>query len=193
MSRRKIKIIIFNKLFKCKLVRSFVLSLSSFSPGLILFLLTVNLFPSLHDGWSNIIKFVVLAMVTTIFSLWIIRYLPDSEDTMLVENIQPIENEAIPTYLGLFIIMLSLGAVNLIYQALIFITIFLIWWLFMERSHYFNIIWLICYRYYKVQDNHGNTYGIYSKRKDLKLQNSQLKLTKLVRVNNFTFIERKYR
>ncbi|WP_224142970.1 hypothetical protein [Leuconostoc gasicomitatum] len=132
-------------------------------------------------------------MVTTIFSFWIIRYLPDSEDTMLVENIQPIENEAIPTYLGLFIIMLSLGAVNLIYQVLIVITIFLIWWLFMERSQYFNIIWLICYRYYKVQDNHGNTYGIYSKRKDLKLQNSQLKLTKLVRVNNFTFIERKYR
>ena len=188
------KISNFKKLLRL-LWKSFILSFSSFSPGLLLFLLTVDVFPQLHSVWLNVIKFVVLAIVVMILALLTIPRVLDTEsgDTMLIENIQPAESETIPTYLGLFVIMLSLGSVNIIYQGLIVISVFLIWWLFMERSHYFNIVWLMCYHYYKVQDNHGNTYGVYSRQKDLKLQNTQLKLTKLVRVNNFTFIERKYR
>ncbi|MFT9266987.1 hypothetical protein [Oenococcus sp.] len=177
-----------------KFIKSFLLSLSSFSPGLLLFLLTVNLFPSLRGGWFSLAKFVLLTVFTIVFSVILIVCLAhgmdkNGEDSMTVANVQPIESETIPTYLGLFIIMLSLGELAFIYQALVTVMMFFVWWLLMERSYYFNIVWLILYRYYRVQDEHGNVYTIYSYRRDFKLQNKNKKLNKLVRVNNFTFIE----
>lgn len=174
--------------------KSFILASSSFSPGLFLFLLTVDIFPGVQSYWLIFIKFLVLTIILIAIaniSLWSVNRKLDEPDTMLIKNIQPIENDAIPTYLGLFIIMLSLGTVNIVDQVLIVITIFLIWWLFMERSYYFNMIWLMYYRYYKVQDNHGNTYSVYSKRRNIKLQSNQLNMSNLQRINNFTFIERK--
>ena len=56
----------------------------------------------------------------------------------------------------------------------------------MERSYYFNLIWLFRYRYYRVSDDKGNIYIIYSKRKDSK---SPIQFNNLRRINNFTFFE----
>ena len=83
--------------------------------------------------------------------------------------------------------MLGLGSLSLIYQMFIVLFIFGIWFVLMEKSYYFNLIWLLKYRYYKVQDEIGNTYIIYSKRNDVKEVGE---IQNLVRINNFTFWRR---
>jgi len=85
------------------------------------------------------------------------------------------------------VIMLGLGSLSLIYQMFIVLFIFGIWFVLMEKSYYFNLIWLLKYRYYKVQDEIGNTYIIYSKRNDVKEVGE---IQNLVRINNFTFLEK---
>lgn len=111
----------------------------------------------------------------------------EANDTAQVESIQPVENEIIPTYLGLFVIMLGLGELTFLYQIVVIVLIFLIWWILMERSYYFNLIWLLSYRYYRVTDKNGNVFIIYSKKKDVKETGT---IKGLVRINNFTFLEK---
>lgn len=146
-----------------KFLERLFLSLSSFFPGLILFFLTINICPNVENLLAS--------------------------GTNTIVSIQPVEHEIIPTYIGLFVIMLGLGSLSFIYQIFIVFFIFVIWFVLMEKSYYFNLIWLLVfkYRYYKVQDEIGNTYIIYSKRNDVKEVG---KIQNLVRINNFTFLEK---
>ena len=173
-----------------RLCLSFCLSICSFSPGLVLYLFTIDIFPS-HDSYVfSLFKIVVLVLLMFSFSLGILKRLikfKEANDTAQVESIQPVENEIIPTYLGLFVIMLGLGELTFLYQIVVIALIFLIWWILMERSYYFNLIWLFSYRYYRVTDKNGNVFIIYSKKKDVKETGS---IKGLVRINNFTFLEK---
>ena len=151
-----------------RLCLSFCLSICSFSPGLVLYLFTIDIFPS-HDFYvCGFLKIGVLIFLMLPFSFGILQYLKrfkEANDTAQVESIQPVENEIIPTYLGLFVIMLGLGELTFLYQIVVIVLIFLIWWILMERSYYFNLIWLLSYRYYRVTDKNGNVFIIYSKKK----------------------------
>ena len=173
-----------------RLCLSFCLSICSFSPGLVLYLFTIDIFPS-HDSYVfSLFKIVVLVLLIFSFSFGILKRLikfKEANDTAQVESIQPVENEIIPTYLGLFVIMLGLGELTFLYQIVVIALIFLIWWILMERSYYFNLIWLLSYRYYRVTDKNGNVFIIYSKKKDVKETGT---IKGLVRINNFTFLEK---
>ncbi|MBN2958257.1 MAG: hypothetical protein JTJ17_01115 [Streptococcus gordonii] len=173
-----------------RLCLSFCLSICSFSPGLVLYLFTIDIFPS-HDSYVfSLFKIVVLVLLMFSFSFGILKRLikfKEANDTAQVESIQPVENEIIPTYLGLFVIMLGLGELTFLYQVVVIALIFLIWWILMERSYYFNLIWLLSYRYYRVTDKNGNVFIIYSKKKDVKETGN---IKGLVRINNFTFLEK---
>ena len=173
-----------------RLCLSFCLSICSFSPGLVLYLFTIDIFPS-HDSYVfSLFKIVVLVLLMFSFSFGILKRLikfKEANDTAQVESIQPVENEIIPTYLGLFVIMLGLGELTFLYQIVVIALIFLIWWILMERSYYFNLIWLLSYRYYRVTDKNGNVFIIYSKKKDVKETGN---IKGLVRINNFTFLEK---
>lgn len=173
-----------------RLYLSFCLSICSFSPGLVLYLFTIDIFPS-HDSYVfSLFKIVVLVFLMFSFSFGILKRLikfKEANDTAQVESIQPVENEIIPTYLGLFVIMLGLGELTFLYQIVVIVLIFLIWWILMERSYYFNLIWLLSYRYYRVNDKNGNIFIIYSKKKDVKETGT---IKGLVRINNFTFLEK---
>ena len=173
-----------------KLCLSFCLSICSFSPGLVLYLFTIDIF-TLHDSYVfSLFKIVVLVLLMFSFSFGILKRLikfKEANDTAQVESIQPVENEIIPTYLGLFVIMLGLGELTFLYQVVVIALIFLIWWILMERSYYFNLIWLLSYRYYRVTDKNGNVFIIYSKKKDVKETGT---IKGLVRINNFTFLEK---
>ena len=173
-----------------RLCLSFCLSICSFSPGLVLYLFTIDIFPS-HDTCAcSFLKIGVLILLMLSFSFGALRYLirfKEANDTAQVESIQPVENEIIPTYLGLFVIMLGLGELTFLYQIVVIALIFLIWWILMERSYYFNLIWLLSYRYYRVTDKNGNVFIIYSKKKDVKETGT---IKGLVRINNFTFLEK---
>ena len=111
-------------------------------------------------------------------------------DTLVIQEIQPMEQDIIPIYIGLFVIMLNIGNLSVFVQYLLIFILFVIWWRFLEQSYYFNIFWLIKYRLYKVKDLNGNVYSVYTKRCDIKLidSNNREKL-KLVRISNFSFIE----
>ena len=173
-----------------RLCLSFCLSICSFSPGLVLYLFTIDIFPS-HDFYVfSLFKIVVLVFLMFSCSFGILKRLikfKEANDTAQVESIQPVENEIIPTYLGLFVIMLGLGELTFLYQIVVIALIFLIWWILMERSYYFNLIWLLSYRYYRVTDKNGNVFIIYSKKKDVKETGT---IKGLVRINNFTFLEK---
>ena len=177
------------KKFK-RLCLSFCLSICSFSPGLVLYLFTIDIFPS-HDTCAcSFLKIGVLIILMFSLSFGMLKlFLKKSkaDDTAEVNSIQPVENEIIPTYLGLFVIMLGLGELTFLYQIVVIVLIFLIWWILMERSYYFNLIWLLSYRYYRVTDKKGNVFIIYSKKKDVKETGT---IKGLVRINNFTFLEK---
>lgn len=136
-----------------------------------MYLFTIDIFPS-HDTYvCSFLKIGVLTFLMLSFSFGVLQYLirfKEANDTAQVESIQPVENEIIPTYLGLFVIMLGLGELTFLYQIVVIVLIFLIWWILMERSYYFNLIWLLSYRYYRVTDKNGNVFIIYSKKKMLK-------------------------
>ena len=173
-----------------RLFLSFCLSICSFSPGLVLYIFTIDIFPS-HDTCAcSFLKIGVLIFLMLTFSFGVLQYLirfKEANDTAQVESIQPVENEIIPTYLGLFVIMLGLGELTFLYQIVVIALIFLIWWILMERSYYFNLIWLLSYRYYRLTDKNGNVFIIYSKKKDVKETGT---IKGLVRINNFTFLEK---
>ena len=173
-----------------RLCLSFCLSICSFSPGLVLYLFTIDIFPSQDSYVCSFLKIGLLIFLMLSFSFGIlklvIRY-KKANETAQAESIQPVENEIIPTYLGLFVIMLGLGELAFLYQVVVVILLFLIWWILMERSYYFNLIRLLSYRYYRVTDNAGNVFIIYSKKKDVKETGT---IEGLVRINNFTFLEK---
>ena len=87
------------KKFK-RLCLSFCLSICSFSPGLVLYLFTIDIFPS-HDTCAcSFLKIGVLILLMLSFSFGALQYLirfKEANDTAQVESIQPVENEIIPT------------------------------------------------------------------------------------------------
>ena len=177
--------------FSNEIFRKIIFVVKFFFPGLILFFLTINICPNVENLLASGTKIFILILVMLVVAFGTLNYFEKKEnyDTATIVSIQPVEHEIIPTYIGLFVIMLGLGSLSFIYQIFIVFFIFVIWFVLMEKSYYFNLIWLLVfkYRYYKVQDEIGNTYIIYSKRNDVKEVG---KIQNLVRINNFTFLEK---
>ena len=153
----------------------FLLSLSSFSAGGILYLFTNPLNLSLEYYWLIVlVVFFIFLFGALCLESCYRNFYQRENDTLIVQEIQPMEQDIIPIYIGLFVIMV----------------LFTIWWKLLEQSYYFNIFWLTKYRLYKVKDKEGNIYSIYTKRKDLKLTRVRSEENfNLVRINNFSFIE----
>ena len=169
----------------------FLLSLSSFSAGGILYLFTNPLNLSLEYYWLIVlVVFFIFLFGALCLESCYRNFYQRENDTLIVQEIQPMEQDIIPIYIGLFVIMLSIANLSIDLQILLILILFTIWWKLLEQSYYFNIFWLTKYRLYKVKDLKGNIYSIYTKRKDLKLTRvkSEEKFN-LVRINNFSFIE----
>ena len=169
----------------------FLLSLSSFSAGGILYLFTNPLNLTLEYYWLIVLfAFFMFLFVALGLESCYRNFYQGEKDTLIVQEIQPMEQDIIPIYIGLFVIMLSIGNLSIDLQALLILVLFTIWWKLLEQSYYFNIFWLTKYRLYKVKDLEGNIYSIYTKRKDLKLTRVKTEEKfNLVRINNFSFIE----
>lgn len=169
----------------------FLLSLSSFSAGGLLYLFTNPLKLSFEYYWLIVlVAFFIFLLVALCLESCYRKFYQGENDTLIVQEIQPMEQDIIPIYIGLFVIMLSIVNLSIDLQILLILVLFTIWWKLLEQSYYFNIFWLTKYRLYKVKDLEGNIYSIYTKRKDLKLTGvkSEEKFN-LVRINNFSFIE----
>lgn len=168
----------------------FFLSLSSFSAGGILYFFT-NPFQLIFEYyWLMIVGAIIILSVFALCLDFFYCRNCDEYDTLIIQEIQPMEQDIIPIYIGLFVIMLNIGNLSIDLQILLILILFTIWWKLLEQSYYFNIFWLTKYRLYKVKDKEGNIYSIYTKRKDLKLTRVKSEENfNLVRINNFSFIE----
>jgi len=133
--------------------------------------------------WCHIIVFSLIAILIAIFVLGLFK---NGSDELEVKSIQPLEANIVPTYIGLFVIMLGISDLDLPFQRLIVVFLFAIW-LFMERNYYFNLLWVMLgYNYYEVEDGSGVVVTIITREKSLK---QKRKFTNLIRLNDFTFLQ----
>ena len=103
-----------------------------------------------------------------------------------IEKIRPLEGQFLPVYIGLFVIALSFND-GLSIQAIFLIFVLFILWLCFETVAYFNPFFILLgYRFYEIETKNKITSIIITKRKDVKKINN---FEKLIRLNNFTFLE----
>lgn len=180
-----------------KLVTKRLLTLSSFS-GVIYFFFVINQFDIPYIGLPSFLKgntlgfitknacAVVLLVLFSYLSLQLARRVFRSGETLDASELKPIESTAMPTYIGLFVIALGLGADKL-GEAFIVLTVLLVLWGLFERVFYFNPLWLFFgYRFYEVHTRHDNTVTLVTKRTDLK---GAMEFQNLRRINNYTYLE----
>ena len=171
-----------------------IMTLSSFF-GVIVFYLVASksleaYYPKLpiffHNIWVASIFVVLIFGLLSWLSLLACRIFP-SGNTMQSEEIKPIENIAMPTYIGLFVIALEIGgSLSTERSAIVLLILFVLWWLF-ERVFYFNPVWLLFgYRFYEAKTAEGNTFTVISKSKNLK---GQCSFNNLKKINEYTYME----
>ena len=101
-------------------------------------------------------------VITVIIKIWSPR------DVSQVTAIRPIENNLTPTYIGLFVIALSINTLNFGASLVILLLLF-IWWTLFEKMSYFNPLWLILgWHFYEITCSTGSTVFLVTKRKDYK-------------------------
>lgn len=119
-------------------------------------------------------------VVTAAIKKWSIR------DKAQVVAITPIENNLTPTYIGLFVIALSINMLN-VGASLVILLLLFVWWTLFERTSYFNPLWLILgWHFYEITCDTGITVFLITKQKDCKQPSN---ITNLRRINNYTFME----
>lgn len=174
-----------------------LLTLSSFL-GVIYFYLIVTPFDIpgvqlpqlLHDNWLGYAtKIGILTILAIMFSYLTLRtalVVFKAGNTLEVDSVKPLENTAMPTYIGLFVITLGLKDFKL-EQSILILLVLIVFWGYFERVFYFNPIWLFFgYRFYEVSTSQGNTFTLITTKQNLK---HAQKFENLRRVNEYTFLE----
>lgn len=121
-------------------------------------------------------------------SLWLAGRAFANGNTLNTTEIKPIENIAIPTYIGMFVIALEIGgSLDLRHSLAILVLLLVLWWLF-ERVFYFNPMWLFFgFRFYEAKTKKGNTFTVISARRNLK---GACEFTDLRKINEYTYLEK---
>ncbi|CEN28079.1 MAG: hypothetical protein L0F95_05050 [Lactococcus sp.] len=173
------------------------LSISSYYLTIVLLLMPIDFtnitpfaFLTIENATLRMVtKAVFLMSLGMVFALVLLKLITrNHSDNIEIRIIKPLESSVIPTYIGLFVIILNDLELN-IKTTLILVLLFMLWTLF-ERNYYFNIFWAMWgYRFYEAEDINGNIITLISKTKDMKNTNKSRKIDNLARVNNFTFIE----
>lgn len=167
---------------------------SSFSLVLYLYILSnpINIEIAWYGiAFGEIILLFLLYLISTCILPTKSELKNNANESICIVEIQPIEHENVPIYIGLFAMALGVNNFQVFNQILFLVFSFIIWGRIMEQSYYFNFFWLFKYRIYKVKDEYGNMYYLYSREKNLKLQveKRKIKLNKLFRINDYTFID----
>lgn len=174
-----------------KILKSILLSLSSFSLGIVLLGMQINIpFLKIENKWYyNITKFVGMIVIGAILAFMLLKiFTKKHSDVATIKSVKPLESSVIPSYMGLFVIML--GFPNLSTSTILTIFLLFVLWAAFEKNYYFNIFWSILgYRFYEVEDINGNVITLITKTKDMKNTSKEREINNLARINNFTFIE----
>lgn len=171
------------------------LSIASFSGFIALFLIKnkVRLFCKLpfvefEVGivWSFLLC-LAIPIILAFISIFFISRFP-ADDTLEVEgnDIIPVEGNFLPTYIGMYVISISLGAIDA--DTIVICGFLFVMWLQIGSVSYFNpFISLLGYRYYSVRSVGNKTITLITKERDLK---QAIKIDNLVRINNYTFFKK---
>ena len=173
----------------------YFLSIASFSGFIALFLIK-NKFQILFylpiincnvDIFWSYITYLFVSVLLAFLSIYFISLFP-ADNTLIIEgnDIVPVEGNFLPTYIGMYVISISLGAID---KDTLIISLFLfIMWLKLGSVSYFNpFISLLGYRYYSVRSIGNKTITLITKEKDLKQATS---IDNLIRINNYTFFKK---
>ena len=169
------------------------LSLASFSGFMSLYLLKMKVkFPNslatypwgLGVPWSYIL-FLLAPILLAYLSVYLLSKMP-SDDSIKVEgnDIVPVEGNFLPTYIGMYVIALSLS--RGVESILIILFLFILWFRIGSVAYFNPFLSLLGYRYYAVKSQGNKTITVITKSKDLKHAD---KITDLVRINNYTFFK----
>ena len=111
-------------------------TVSSFSAACVIYILTNPFNWNISDE-SIILCSCGIFIIFFLLSCWISRDYeklnPKDRDTLKICEIQPAEQEILPIYIGLFVILLSINFLSLRLQLFIIILLFLVWWRFLEQ------------------------------------------------------------
>lgn len=163
-----------------------ILSLFSFMGFVALFLIknkVTILSCTLSSAWSYAI-YVLILLLLTLLSVWLIETMP-ADETLTIDNndIVPVEGNLIPSYIGMFVISLSLPEISI--ESLMIMFLLLAIWLNIGGVSYFNpFLSILGYRFYAVHSIGNKSFTLITSNKDLK---QATELSNLIRVNNYTF------
>ncbi len=149
----------------------------------IVFLEDIPRFPGIVDiPWAYMV-YLAVPLILAYLSVFFLKKM-SQDDSLKVEGneIVPVEGNFLPTYIGMYVIALSLP-VN-VNGILITLFLFILWFRIGTVAYFNPFLSLLGYRYYAVKSTGNKTITIITKEKDIK-QASEIK--NLVRINNYTF------
>ncbi len=166
-----------------------LLSSFSFSGFLCLYLIKneVCLFSDCEFKLPSYLFYIVFSCLCTWGSIEVLDWL-EKGSTIKVEgnDIVPVEGNLIPSYIGMYVIALSLDKSLGSY---VIIGLLFILWLNIGSVSYFNpFLSVFGYRFYAVKESGNKTVTLIINEKDVK---QAKRFDELARVNNYTFFRRK--
>ena len=167
-------------------MNNFILSSLSFL-GFEFFYILKNEF--FQNELSIVFPYDALILLFVLFNLWggyFLRNLPHDEVADFTNSeIVPMEGSLIPVYLGMYVISLSLGGLN-VGTYIIGASLFALW-VSLGRVTFFNpILCFYGYRFYQIKTNGNFPILLISKRKNLKVLGPTENLR---RINSYTFLD----
>jgi len=167
------------------------LSIFSYSGFISFFLLknSINIYGTCISIYWSFVTYLLAPLLLSYLSIWIIKKLPQDDNEIVAENdIVPVEGNLIPTYIGMFVISLSLSAEAEVVSSIFVMSFLLIFWLNIGSVSYFNpFLTILGYRFYSVRTIKNKTITVIANVSDYK----EIKeLNNLSRINNYTFFWR---
>lgn len=135
----------------------------------------------------------LLLIVVWLSYLWVSfvrNYLPEISGNEEAIEIRPIEGSFLPVYIWLFVIALSFSD-KLESGTIILLSVLFIFWNHLDGISYFNPFWLIfSYRFYEVKTPSWGIFTLITNKKDVKITDGKYILENLIRINNFTYLQK---
>lgn len=168
-----------------KYVLDFLWICSSLVPYTIFFIIGLDTSQP-YKGIPKNYALSIAVLLVGILVTWIVLkcYLcTKASDSVQVNSIRPAEPTYIPVYISYFIITLGITK----YSVFFTITFLLVLFIFKTKVFYFNVLaYIFGYHFYEVTTNQGISLMLILKEKDIKQATC---FEKLIRLNNFSFIE----
>lgn len=141
----------------------------------------------IKDAYLLAIYLVIIGIFLVWSLLKIYKHFIKANETFKAFSIKPAEPTYIPTYIGYFVLAISIESTSLF----IIIGSILCYLLYKTKIFYFNPLLILWgYNYYEAEDQQGNSILLITKNKALKISTSKGRsFENLIRLNNFTFLE----